>query len=73
LPFSEGKVPISGSTRSNGNDLVKQIGKIKLAKTRVQSMSGTEFVNFLQEKPPKRLPPSNLKVRDFIGDEMHTS
>jgi len=36
-------------------------------------MSGTEFVNFLQEKPPKRLPSSNLKVRDFIGDEMHTS
>ena len=53
-----------------GIDLIKHIGKIKLAKTRVQSMTAPEFVTFLQEKAPRRLRPSNLKVRDFIGDGM---
>jgi hypothetical protein len=62
--------PVLQSAYAAGIDLLKHVGKIKLAKTRVQSMTGPEFVAFLQEKASRKLRPSNLKVRDFVGDGM---
>lgn len=55
---------------AEGLDLAKYVGKIKLAKTRVQSMTGPEFVAFLQQKSARAQHPKPEAVVDFVDAGM---